>query len=443
MAARRPPAAQRPWGSAGGDGAALPAVVAEGCRQALRVLEGGVAREGMLASPALPHYAAIWTRDLAFAALGANVAASRELTEAVARSLRQLARRQAASGQIPVACWPRLGHWDFHESGCTDATCLFVVTAAQHLATHADAALERELLPHLERALAWLADQDANQFTLIDSPSGGDWMDSTLQRSGKLLYVNVLYHRALRGMARLDSAGRAAWELRAARLGRKLELLFWPEPGSEHAALLEGLDLPAGGAPAFPHPIGPAARRAVARSERHHYLSHVDGGRYVDECDVLGNVLAVLYEVAAPARARRVMEFLFASPAAHPFPMRTYTRSFEPGDRWGMYREDLEGFQDPRWRNAPGRYHNGGVWPFIGGLYVAALHRVGMGQEAEAEMLRLTAANRLSADPGGEWGFHEWIDAASGEPGGAPAQSWSAGTYLLAAAVLRGEEVQL
>ena len=173
----------------------------------------------------------------------------------------------------------------------------------------------------------------------------------------------------------------------------------------------------------FPHPIGPAARRAAMRADRRHYLSHVDGGRYVDECDVLGNVLAVLYGVASPERSRLIMEFLHRSAAATPYPMRTYTRSFDAGDRWGMYREDLEAFQDPRWRNPPGRYHNGGVWPFIGGLYVVALHRVGMVSEAGAEMARLAAANRLSRGSGPGWGFHEWIDAVPGSPRGPPGRA--------------------
>ena len=405
------------------------------------MLRAGATREGLLASAALPHYAALWTRDVAFAALGANVADDPRLADAVARSLLSLARRQTGTGQIPNAWWPARGYWDFHEAGCTDATCLFVVAASQHLQARPDARLQRRLWPHLRRAARWLADQDANQFTVIDSPAGGDWMDSTLQRSGKLLYVNVLYYRALLGLAALAPDGGDLYRDRAALLRRTLDLLLWPERGSDHVALLGGTRYPAGGAVGFPHPIGPAARRAAMRDDRSHYISHVDGGRYVDECDVLGNVLAVLYGVAGTQRSRRIMEFLHAGEAARPYPMRTYTRSFDAGDRWGMYRQDLEVFQDQRWRNPPGRYHNGGVWPFIGGLYVVALQRVGMEVEARSELARLAAANRLSAEPGGVWGFHEWIDADTGEPGGAPAQSWSAGTYLLATQALRGAPV--
>ena len=417
--------------------------VAEGVERALGVLRAAAAPEGLLASAALPHYAAVWTRDVAFAALGANVSDDPELIGAVGRSLVGLARVQAESGQVPNAWWPRRGYRDFHEAGCTDATCLFVVAAAQHLEAHPDPRLKRCLWPHLRRAMRWLADQDANQFTLIDSPSGGDWMDSTLQRSGKLLYVNALYHRALLGMAAMFPGEAEAYRARAALLRRKIDLLLWPEPESDHAALLEDDSHPLERGTAFPHPVGPAARRAAVRKDRSHYISHVDGGRYVDECDVLGNVLAVLYAVASAERARRIMQHLLASSAASLYPMPTYTRSFLPGDRWGMYRQDLEAFQDPRWRNPPGRYHNGGIWPFIGGLYVVALHRVGMVSEAAHELLRVAAANRLSGEPSREWGFHEWIDAGTGAPAGAAGQSWSAGTLVLAARVVAGRALSL
>jgi glycogen debranching enzyme len=405
------------------------------------VLRAGVTPEGLVASASLPHYAAIWTRDLAFAALGADVSGDSDLVAAVSRSLLSLARVQSPRGQLPVALWPRLGHWDFHEAGCTDATCLFVVAASLHLRAHPDADLAGQLRAPLLRAVDWLADQDANQFTLIDSPSGGDWMDSTLQRCGKLLYVNALYHRALTGMGQVGMDEEGVLEHRAAVLRRNIDLLLWPQEGDEHAALLAGVEgHPAAGAgeAVFPHPVGPAARRDVCRPNRRHYLSHVDGGRYVDECDVLANLLAVLCGIAEPARARRIMEFLDSSPAVHPYPMRTYTRSFRAADRWGMYRDDLERFQDPRWRNPPGRYHNGGVWPFIGALHAVALHRVGMVAEAERAMAAVSAANRLGREPSRTWGFHEWIDANTGEPEGAPGQSWSAGTYLLAAHVLGG-----
>jgi glycogen debranching enzyme len=423
---------------------ALGEIVDSGAVQALDVLRGSASPQGFVASAALPHYAVLWARDVAFSAMGADVSGDPVLVESVRTSLVSLARTQSRNGQIANDYWPGRKYWDFHESGSTDATCLFVVATAQHLAAHPDAALRARLWPHLRRAVSWLGAQDANQFSLIDSPMGGDWMDSTLQRSGKLLYVNVLYQRALRGMAELaaDPAQARRYGAHAELVRRKLNTFFWPQTDDDYGTMLEGTRFPRGADVTFPHPVGKAAHAAAARADRSFYLSHVEGQRRVDECDVLGNVLAVLFGVADAARAQRIMSHLRQSDAVLPYPVRTYIEPLQPGDRWGMLKTDLDQVQDPRWRNAPHRYHNAGVWPFIGGLYVVALERVGMHRDAVAAMQRLAAANRLGEN-GAEWGFHEWIDSATGAPGGAPRQTWSAGTYLLAYHALRGEEVHL
>ena len=419
----------------------LSPAVQEGLTHALGVLRRNIAPQGLVASNALPQYATIWTRDLAYSAMGANVSGDHTLVEAVGRSLRALAKVQSPSGQIANDYWPGREYWDFHESGSTDATALFIVAAAQHLAAHPDPALQRQLLPALRKAHHWLSDQDANQFTLIDSPSGGDWMDSTFQRGGKLLYTNALWYRALNGMAQLDHVHAHAYRQHAALLKRKMNYYLWPENDAPYAEMLDGIEYPKNATVEYPHPVGPAARRAAIRPDRTHYISHVDGQRFVDECDVLGNVLAVLFEVADSNRARTIMQSLHDSVAAQPYPMRTYPRSFSPDDNpAGMLKPDLEGFQGPRWRNPPGSYHNGGVWPFIGGLYVAALQKVGMVAEAKAELERLTAADRLGEN-GHEWGFHEWIHADTGKPDGAADQAWSAGTFVLAAHAVAGDRV--
>ena len=68
---------------------------------------------------------------------------------------------------------------------------------------------------------------------------------------------------------------------------------------------------------------------------------------------------------------------------------------------------------DPDWRdyyselNLPNRYHNGGIWPFIGGFYVAALVKAGKFDEAQSALDRLVRLNR-----DGE--FNEWHHGATG-----------------------------
>jgi glycogen debranching enzyme len=85
----------------------------------------------------------------------------------------------------------------------------------------------------------------------------------------------------------------------------------------------------------------------------------------------------------------------------------------------------------PDWReyygmlNVPGHYHNGGVWPFIGGFWVAALVKCGLHEKAAEVLARLAALNRA-----GE--FNEWHHGDTGEPLGVQDQAWSAGMYVYA-----------
>jgi glycogen debranching enzyme len=104
----------------------------------------------------------------------------------------------------------------------------------------------------------------------------------------------------------------------------------------------------------------------------------------------------------------------------------------QPGDReWREY------FR-VRNLNQPHHYHNGGIWGFIGGFYVAALVQAGRMDEAAYHLDRLARMNKLGVRA--EWEFNEWYHGVSGRPMGFAGQSWSAAMYLYAQdAVARGQ----
>ena len=100
-----------------------------------------------------------------------------------------------------------------------------------------------------------------------------------------------------------------------------------------------------------------------------------------------------------------------------------------PGDAdWRDYYSTL---------NAPHSYHNGGVWPFLGGFYVAALVQAGRWDAAAAALERL-------AELVCKGGFNEWHDGLSGEAMGArQTRPGRAGMYLCACECVRRREVVL
>ena len=78
-------------------------------------------------------------------------------------------------------------------------------------------------------------------------------------------------------------------------------------------------------------------------------------------------------------------------------------------------------------QNLEWRYHNAGIWPFVGGFWVAALAAGGKTAHARRALAGIARANEV-----GNWGFIEWFHGKSGEPQGMPGQSWNAAMFLLA-----------
>ena len=94
---------------------------------------------------------------------------------------------------------------------------------------------------------------------------------------------------------------------------------------------------------------------------------------------------------------------------------------------------------DADWRpryeryNKPGDYHNGGIWPFVCGFYVAASVAAEKYRIAEQQLDCLTELVQAARDSRLAFGFNEWFKAQDGQPMGQDWQTWSAAMYLYAA----------
>jgi len=93
---------------------------------------------------------------------------------------------------------------------------------------------------------------------------------------------------------------------------------------------------------------------------------------------------------------------------------------------------------DPEWRNyftvnlliLPDHYHNGGIWPFIGGLWARYIHKLGIVDLARRELVNL--AHMCALGVSHEWEFNEWHHGRTGRPMGKAFQAWSAASFIKA-----------
>ena len=332
-----------------------------------------------------------YTRDLMISALGALVSGDDVLVDAVRRTLEALARNQTEHGHIPS-----LAH-DPSNLGASDTTPLFLFG----LGLYRLVADEPGFLDEAARkALTWLRYQSPDDQVMVAQLPTSDWRDEQAV-FGYGLYVNTVVYSCLR----LLGMNGEAQTLR----GQINRLHVHSDRKNPHVH--EGLVVP-------DKPYFALYSYKLYHSERF---------------DLLGNSLAILNGIASPSRAKRLVTWIEAE-------MRGLQES-------GNLAVDLPPClfpfirpEDPDWMprykqyNRPGEYHNGGVWPFVCGFYVAACVAVGRtGLAAE----RLTALTRLvtpSHERELEWGFNEWVQAQTGEPCGRDWQTWSAAMYLYAAA---------
>lgn len=146
-------------------------------------------------------------------------------------------------------------------------------------------------------------------------------------------------------------------------------------------------------------------------------------------CDVFGNVLAVLYNVLDTDRARKAFRFMWDSGVNEPYPAANLYPVVMVGDKsWkSYYLVNL--------LNLPHHYHNGGLWPLVGGHWVRFLRRIGLRQVACQELYKLALLNKAGRQF--EWEFNEWAHGATGRPMGKACQAWSASEFIASCHDLR------
>jgi hypothetical protein len=155
--------------------------------------------------------------------------------------------------------------------------------------------------------------------------------------------------------------------------------------------------------------------------DRNLYLSFVNFSFFGEEGDVFGNVLAVLLGLADSRASRRTLDALEKARVNDPYPVRAVTRPIKKGSAlWRPYMARHR--QNHVWQ-----YHNGGIWPMVGGFWVSALVACGRVEEARGELVKLARACAVK-----NWAFTEWLHGKTLAPRGMPGQSWNAAAFLFA-----------
>ena len=335
-----------------------------------------------------------YTRDLMICLPGVLVSGNKKLIAVYKKVLETLAKNQSIRGHIPS-----LVH-DSEELGASDCTPLFLMGVGIYRKFTGEADFLKE---PVDKSLTWMRYQSPSDRVIVAQLPTTDWRDEQWVL-GYGLFVNTIVYSYLRFLGFNQDADTVKDEMEH----------FTITGERQHRHVHEGLLV-------RKKPYYALWAFKVYKSERF---------------DLLGNSLAILTGIAPLSRARAMISWIEKECAS----LREK----------GLLGVDLPpNFfpyiqpHDPDWRpryetyNQPGEYHNGGIWPFICGFYVAALVAAGKRHLARKKLVELAKLNQPYRVEKVDFGFNEWLHAKDGQPMGQDWQSWSAAMFLYAAACVQ------
>ncbi|MBB6112017.1 Alkaline and neutral invertase [Mucilaginibacter lappiensis] len=333
-----------------------------------------------------------YTRDLMFSILGIAVSGNQQLIESIRKVLLTLAKNQTVHGHITS-----LVH-DKDDRGASDTTPLFLMGVGIFRKLTG----ENEFLEEaVQKSLTWMVYQSPSDRIMVAQQPTSDWRDEQWVL-GYGLFVNTIVYSYLRLLGQDERADQMCKEMKR----------FTIEDMPKHK--YEGLKVKS-------KPYYAFWSYKVYCSKRF---------------DLLGNSIAILSGLVSVSKAEEIITWI----------EEECSQMQEKGDLAinippNFFPFVLPGDADwhPRYEsfNMPGNYHNGGIWPFICGFYVAALVAAKRYRLAEQKLMELTKLVRLSQDKALKFGFNEWIKAQDGKVMGVDWQTWSAALYLYAATCVK------
>lgn len=360
------------------------------------------------------NYRAVWARDGCKTILWTLDLSDEDIRDCQAATIRTLLSHQSESGQIPGNVTIDDDEPEYAGVGgitSIDSALWLLLVMWRYSDVTNDWSLVEEFMPNLQRAMDWLSAHDSNNCGLLEVPEAGDWTD-LFARSYHVLYDEVLWQRCLtcyanilRHLGENDAADKYAAKADVAR--RAILRSFWPSTNPQRS---DGL-------PSF-------SDVQFALGDARYLVAEISPFSFSWRCDVYGNLLAYMTGMLDKERAMMTFRFLWGVGANDPGPVKCLYPPVQAGDReWRHY-------FTVNMLNLPNHYHNGGIWPFIGGLWVRYIHKLGMKDIARRELVNLARLCLMGTEK--EWEFNEWHHGETGRPMGKTYQAWSAASFIQA-----------
>jgi len=396
-------------------------VVNEAYKKSLQLLLANSTPHGFMAATPTKEaqskaYQTIFGRDASICALGAYYSGEKDLQGTALASLKTLLNASSYFGQIPFYYDPAKRLSSYYFTNSYDGTAWWLIASLTIGRAEPELLAYENYAEGLEAAIYYLAHLANPQNGLITQDECLDWADA-MPRHGYVLYTNVLWYKALELYLAYSEGADEVLRDYCLKLHASLNTLLWTQKQSH------------GNLNYFPQ--GKLLKDAQLEDQLEYvnsqtqslpyYLAAVGKNWFDWRCDVYGNILAILLGVADQPKTEKILDWFWRSGVTLPYPVKVAYPPIYPGEK------DWRDYMFKRRQNFPWQYHNGAVWPYVGGFWVYLLVKLGYKKEAEEQLEKLAEANALN-----DWEFNEYLHGQTGLPMGMVGQSWNAATYVLA-----------
>src|SRR3990167_7805134 len=272
--------------------------------KAIEVLRENSTKNGLFASGGIKGYNGIWARDSVISFLGASLVKDEKLKQTFKNSLITLANHQSKTGQVPNAVdkySDRKPHVDFKT---IDSTLWYIIGHYIYKQRYKDSSLLKKYKPSIDKALFWLRCQDAGEVGMLAQLPTSDWQDAFPHKYGYAISTQALYYKALN----LTNNKKGAKKLFAA-VNETADSSLWN--GSFY----------------LPY-----------RWKNHN--KYMEMGEWFDS---LGNLLAIIFDLADKAKARKILSYIKKNKIDEPYPVKAVYPPISKGSKyWQDYFEDSD-----------------------------------------------------------------------------------------------------
>jgi len=359
-------------------------------------------------------YASLFPRDIGVSTLGMLASEDEKLIELAKRSLTSLVPSQSDKGQFPQKYVPEKNEIYWWMPGTIDGTLWWAIAFLEYVKQTKDQKFYETYKDNLDRAYTWLMYQDTNNDHLLEQGEAAGW-DDEMPRQGTVLYTNALWYWLVK--LRIEVEKREDLTMVKERIHEGVNTLLWVHKGNDR-----GINY-------VPHndytksTVYASTMIEYSNSQivnAPYYLGYSSHRSYEMRCETYGNILACLTGLADEKKAKLITDYILRSGIHLPYPVKAMYPPIYPGEPdWRQYM--TKGRQ-----NYPWQYHNGGVWPYIGGFWVTWLAKYDK-KIAKSELEKLAEANAVN-----DWEFNEYLHGQLGTPMGVPYQSWNMAMYIKA-----------